>query len=133
MFYKVYCFLARAVSLLAYHVSLKYTEQTVKRYHGTPLDFPQILLTATTFSFSFTFLIYFVFLFFQFLLLSVCTVFFCLKQKIYILVLIRLCGRLSNEKFSPSRFPEIRSLFFSFALDILIVVLFRVKWLGCST
>ena len=57
MFYEVYCFLARAVSLLAYHVSLKYTEQTVKRFHGTPLDFPQILLTATTFSFSFTFLI----------------------------------------------------------------------------
>ena len=64
MFYKVYCFLARAVSLLAYHVSLKYTEQTVKRYHGTSLDFPQISLTTTTFSFSFSFLIYFVFLFF---------------------------------------------------------------------
>ena len=114
MFYKVYCFLARAVSLLAYHVSLKYTEQTVKRYHGTSLDFPQISLTTTTFSFSFSFLIYFVFLFFLVSFAFRLYGFFCVKQKIYILVLIRLCGRLSDEKFSPSRFPEIRSLFFFF-------------------
>ena len=68
------------------HVSYKYTEQNFKQYHRILLDFPQILS-----------------LLFQFLLL-----FFCLhvlfKLRIYILIQIRLCGRVSG--FHPADFRK---------------------------
>ena len=104
MFFKVYCFLARALSLVADHVSSKYTEQILKRYHRISLDFPQILLptTITTFSSSFSSLVSFVFLFslhfFFFFLLFACVYIFLFEKNIYILIHIRLCWRVSGEK-----------------------------------
>ena len=58
----------------------------------------QILLTATTFFslFLIWFLLFFCFLLW-FILIFVCR--FCLKQKIYILIHIRLCGLVRDEKF----------------------------------
>ena len=93
MLSKVYCFLARALILLADHRIL--------------LDFPQILLTTTAFSLSLSSLVSFASLFslvsfafcfsvsfFYFLFLF----FVCLKQKIFILIHIGLCGRVCDKK-----------------------------------
>ena len=84
MFSKVYCFLARALFLLPDHVSSKYTEQTVKRYHRIPLDFPQILLTTNNIFFLLFFFGFFCcpicfsfFSFFFFFCCPVCFSFFC--------------------------------------------------------
>ena len=87
------CFLARALFLFADQVSQKYTELVVKRYHCIPSEFPNIMLT-TTFSFSFSsfsFVCFFIFFTF-FCFLFQCLCFFSLKQKIYILIHIRLCA-----------------------------------------
>ena len=64
-----------------------YTEQIRKWYHRIPLDFPQ-MLSLLIFVFS------------------------CYKSKIYIIIHIRLCKRVSEENFSPGRFPETKLLFF---------------------
>ena len=64
-----------------------YTEQIRKWYHRIPLDFPQML----------------------FPLIFVCSSY---KSKIYIIIHIRLCKRVSEENFSPGRFPETKLLFF---------------------
>ena len=106
MLSKVYCFLARSLILLADHRIL--------------LDFPQILLTTTAFSFSLSSLVSFAFLFslvsFAFCF-SVCFFFFvlffvCLKQKIFILIHIRLCGRVSDEKIFNRPISENKAIFF---------------------
>ena len=45
---------------------------------------------------------------------------FFFKQRIYILIQIRLYGQVIDEKFSPSRFPEIILLVFSLLLYFII-------------
>ena len=53
------------------------------------------------------------FSFFSFLFVCVSVYsFFFFKQKIYILIQFRLCGRVSDKKISPGRFPETRLLVF---------------------
>ena len=52
------------------------------------------------------------FSFFLYYSLFVFFAFFFLKFKIYILIHIRLCGRVGDKKLSPDRFPETRLLFF---------------------
>ena len=96
-------FRARSLSLLVDHLSQTHIEQICKRYHRIPLDFPQILFKTTTFPFSLCSLVSFTFLFslvsFEFCLCCVCVfLFFYLKQKIYILMNISPCGRVSNKK-----------------------------------
>ena len=105
MLSKVYCFLAHSLILLADHRIL--------------LDFPQILLTTTAFSFSLSSLVSFAFLFslvsFAFCF-SVCfffvLFFVCLKQKIFILIHIRLCGRVSDEKILNRPISGNKAIFF---------------------
>ena len=108
---KVYCFLARAHFLLADHISQKHTGQIVKTISSYPIRFSTgivnnknifFLLCFFCFANFFSFFFCFSFLFVDFL-----------KQKIYILIRMRLCGQVSDEKFSPGRFSETARLFFS--------------------
>ena len=92
-------FRTRFLSLFVDHLSQTHIEQICERYHCIPLDFPRILFKTTTFPFSLCSLVSFTFLFslvsFAFCL-CVC-LFFYLKQKIYILMDISPCGRVSNK------------------------------------
>ena len=64
--------------------------------------YPRYILFSFLVSFAF-FCILIVFFF--------CLFVYFLKLKIYILIHILLCGRVSDIKFSPDRFPETRVLF----------------------
>ena len=57
---------------------------------------------------------YSLFFFSFFCFLSFCFDF--LKLKIYVLIHIRLCGRVSDKKVSPDWFPETRLLFFGLTI-----------------
>ena len=72
------------------------------------LDFPQILFTIATFSFFFSLVSFCFSVFSLVFLLFVC---FLFKQKIYILVHIRLWGRVSDKKNSPGQILKTRQLF----------------------
>ena len=76
--------------------------------------------SQTISSFPVKFSTYYLFFSFFCLFLSSCFALFCivfvfffvfLKLKIYILIHIRLCRRVSDKKNSPGRFPETRLLF----------------------
>ena len=71
--------------------------------------FPQILFTTATFSFHFNSLVSLLFLFSSLVSFAFCVF---INKNIYCNT-HRLCGRVTDKKFSPARFPKTRLLFFS--------------------